>query len=927
MLGHATRPRGKPRKCAYCERVFTKEEHLKRHQRTHTGEKPFKCCKCGRSYARSDVLFRHSQTNCSTSDGGRDEHPARRLSLDPIAVDESDASSISRQTQCLSTAENQKGPYPDATIPEIRDFVSQASPPQISADLDTNTITFPTDTHTLDLSGVDMDVNDFLGGSIIQSLLDHVPPNGYEDKDGASYQLPMEEAHHPYSPSRPTKRKYSPEPIQIPVLGQETPASYSSFVFSQTFASGLDLGFKSTALEDETNKPIFFGDYDTYDISSYDLGQASALGNWQHDFIDDLDMDKNDATFTIPTTGKESSGSDSSSNGPIATSMGQMDRIQRIWSRQRPKVPAPIIKRLWSEAASHRADNIFTTPQHSRNSIGYQVAGYLDDSFPSPCDAPDIAIPTVDVLDASLDFYFQFFHPVLPMIHKSTFDAKNTPCRMLLAICLVGLSYLDRGHARAFLIKYLKVRFITRLTATKQVLTLSQKLLQACLNDLTSGALTDCAPSDLVTTLATTSIVTYLALGFRDEIDEYQAYMLCTQTLRIAEQQGFFIAEHGDDPAVRIPQRASDPDRFWKAWARIESVKRLICCLVWLDMAYARLMNTSGVIEIDKIEIHLPCDDSIFDDATTAASFLRLIQQGARVAMPRMNSRNLEAISSSKLNDNSAQILLRALYLSVRAAHARFSDRITRNADLHSLSPVEWLATDSNAKDVIAHIVLLPSTHANVLYGRQRMNALGWHYLCIMLTADVDLLERASGRDGLEAAEAALVHINKWSQSSSARRAVLHAAQVFNILDSSRIRESYLTRPDLVLFVSALVITQYFLVVRPKDTNLGVPPFELLQGIDWTAVGEEGLGTATGCVLSSTASSLEQRPVQANPASVFLKHGGPVSFAGEPQGFGGVAAKRMARRFAHLMDGLGKWDGCSYFKLLEAMCDFTHDSV
>jgi uncharacterized Zn-finger protein len=34
MDGHMTRPRGKPRKCAYCERVFTKEEHLKRHERT-----------------------------------------------------------------------------------------------------------------------------------------------------------------------------------------------------------------------------------------------------------------------------------------------------------------------------------------------------------------------------------------------------------------------------------------------------------------------------------------------------------------------------------------------------------------------------------------------------------------------------------------------------------------------------------------------------------------------------------------------------------------------------------------------------------------------------------------------------------------------------------------------------------------------------
>ncbi|KAJ6058804.1 uncharacterized protein N7446_008387 [Penicillium canescens] len=51
------------RKCAFCERRFTKVEHLKRHQRSHTGEKPFKCPKCDQRYARSDVLARHIQNH------------------------------------------------------------------------------------------------------------------------------------------------------------------------------------------------------------------------------------------------------------------------------------------------------------------------------------------------------------------------------------------------------------------------------------------------------------------------------------------------------------------------------------------------------------------------------------------------------------------------------------------------------------------------------------------------------------------------------------------------------------------------------------------------------------------------------------------------------------------------------------------------
>ncbi|KAL0930160.1 C2H2 type zinc finger domain protein [Colletotrichum truncatum] len=45
--------------CGYCRRRFTKKEHLKRHERAHTGAKPFKCAICERSFSRGDVLSRH----------------------------------------------------------------------------------------------------------------------------------------------------------------------------------------------------------------------------------------------------------------------------------------------------------------------------------------------------------------------------------------------------------------------------------------------------------------------------------------------------------------------------------------------------------------------------------------------------------------------------------------------------------------------------------------------------------------------------------------------------------------------------------------------------------------------------------------------------------------------------------------------------
>lgn len=348
----------------------------------------------------------------------------------------------------------------------------------------------------------------------------------------------------------------------------------------------------------------------------------------------------------------------------------------------------------------------------------------------------------------------------------------------------------------------------------------------------------------------------------------------------------------------------------------------LIFCFTWLDMAYARLIKTAGVIDIDSMELHLPCDDELFDGSTTSASFLQAIQQGGQLTMPRINMCNIHATSPSTLNNNSAQILLRALYLKVMATRSRLLEKTWRPG-LRQASPIEAFAMDNKAKSILSDVLLLPATHGSILSGRNRMNALGWNYLCITLTADIDLLETASGRDGLEAASAALVGVVEWSRSTSARRAVLHAAQVFDILDSSRIRESHLTRPDLVLFVSALVISQYVLVSSHKNVPLGAPTFELLQDIDWALIRDDGLGAVTGLLPPSSPLEHERAPAMSNTPQSFLQQGGPVSFGGEFQKFGHIAARRMARKFAHLMDGFGKWDGCSYSRLLRAMCGFV----
>ncbi|KAH7016736.1 hypothetical protein EDB80DRAFT_565867 [Ilyonectria destructans] len=880
MPNHRIRPRGRQRQCAYCHRVFTKEEHLRRHQRSHTGERPFKCEKCGRSYARrchSDVLFRHLQAHSSDRVDGTQSTTTY------------EGAAIARQ--CNSSPGGQVISVPD---PEQQSAAS------------------PTDgAHTSHQRSLPL-----------QSLLLDDPS-------------PMSQA------------EATGETQHVESYQQDIPADKLPFDIFETFEPQLNVDMLSVSqLEEKCGQGQLLDE--GFELFGHNLQQTSSpddLGASSNmlGYFEILDSVKPTLPLPMPVADIEST-----SSAPMAPSEAQAQLMGRLWSRQKPKLASRLIRRLWKQVIHHNADNIFTAPkspgyndnhavhnnhQTSRCRVNeacrsrlVRYCKELDWSFrqnESP-DDHDSSFPAMEILDSSLDFFFHFFHPILPFMHRSTFDARNTPSSLLLAMCLVGLSYLDRAGTRAFVIRYLK----------------------SCLNDMTSQTLRQCALHELLATLASTLIVVYLALGFRVRTSQIivrhfclakNLLTLCRMRLMSTRhtRSGLFAASKGDDPTLQLRGGPSDPEGFWNAWARVESIKRhvlftivtllelmrcsLIFCFVWLDMAYARLMNTAGVIEIDKVELHLPCEDALFD-GSTSASFLHALQLGARVTMPRINIRNFHATSAPSLNDTSAQLLLRALYLKLIAARTRLSDEDSGFSESHSASPVEALSIDTSIKDIIANVLLLPTTHAIVLGSKNRNNALGWNYLCMTLTADVDLLEVASGRDGLEAASAALVRVAKWSRTASARRAVLHAAQVFDILYSSRIRESHLTRPDLVLFVSALVISQYVLVARPKEVCLDAPPFELLQSIDWTVVRNEGLTVASEISSSRTTINGEQ-PVTFSAVRYFIQYGGQISFAGEVLTHGDVTARKIVRKFAHLMGGLGIRSGSSYSQLLKIMCD------
>ncbi|KAE8368119.1 hypothetical protein BDV27DRAFT_168498 [Aspergillus caelatus] len=68
------RPKCPVRPCKFCAKQFRRNEHLHRHERTHTKEKPFNC-HCGRTFSRADLLSRHLRLTHNEAGSSHDESP------------------------------------------------------------------------------------------------------------------------------------------------------------------------------------------------------------------------------------------------------------------------------------------------------------------------------------------------------------------------------------------------------------------------------------------------------------------------------------------------------------------------------------------------------------------------------------------------------------------------------------------------------------------------------------------------------------------------------------------------------------------------------------------------------------------------------------------------------------------------------------
>ncbi|EGY16981.1 C2H2 type zinc finger domain-containing protein [Verticillium dahliae VdLs.17] len=589
-------------------------------------------------------------------------------------------------------------------------------------------------------------------------------------------------------------------------------------------------------------------------------------------------------------------------------------KVARLWPKRRER-PWYMIQTLWHDAANHEGTNLFSeSPPGERddNSPSMRTNGPqrgLDDdrrlSLIRDLSLPRFGgddndqslqnksgLPTADTFAVCIDLYFQRFHPLFPFIHEPTFSARRTPNIILLPICLIGLHLLDPDKTRPFVITQV-LRGIERCTTA-----LARPWKR---NDSMS----------LITVLGSAILYLNFASILEEVAHSELTHALYAKALTVAQQSGLFEVSRGPSICEALSQERQT-DAAWKSWARIESAKRVVAYLVVTDCLYTSSIGPKPMTQVDMLHIHAPCPENLFDavDATSWAK-LASMSPATFIDPPVLDFQGHKATLPTTLSASvmGMHTLLSATWLYI--ADLRYRTLPSSSDPLrNSLYPGE-IFQESSTGAAIAPLLreIYASDHEGLLAGDPNAMAF-WNNMCVNLTANLDLFEIAAGREGMEAGKTALEKVFVWAQTAHARRACLHAAQVYVCMAKRKISDGTMFMSEIALFNAALVLGLY-VYAAPDTLETGTEtPLELLDEVDWNQIGDEGL----------PGWNMEQNDCS-YAARRFISEGGAISFNRYVCIGGYASARRVILNYVGLLEEVGRWNWRRFRHILRVMSD------
>jgi hypothetical protein len=203
-----------------------------------------------------------------------------------------------------------------------------------------------------------------------------------------------------------------------------------------------------------------------------------------------------------------------------------------------------------------------------------------------------------------------------------------------------------------------------------------------------------------------------------------------------------------------------------------------------------------------------------------------------------------------------------------------------------------------------------------------------WHFLNLQMLVNIEVLEAASGRHGVDYAHTALHMIASWSQTKEARRACLHAAGIYKAMNRRRIEEGASLHSEASVFVAALVLGLYVFMVHANDedehatqaeaSTSELECYEILDDVNWQHLGLTGLPW-------SSDTTIEPHRIEGT-AIPFVESGAPMSFMGTVCDGGYEGANMIFLEFANLLGDMGNSNVAGLCQILRIMSDTLVES-
>ncbi|KAJ4326963.1 hypothetical protein N0V84_002576 [Fusarium piperis] len=883
------------KRCSYCHRTFIKTEHLLRHERSHTGEKPYQCRKCNRRYARrsvhavnwtSDVLLRHVKYF----------HGQDNASNDTQSNPES-APEQNQDQRRGSSAENEAEKSRDGS----NGLVNQGD--KLGQDLPAIDTTAPVD-HL-----ITSELDALAAATLLQARNQGLSGDSAFAITHHSLERPQE--NHP----DPLPEPAATQDLVVPDLTTSPPEMMNgSTDFHVMLSGGTEFVQSSLMINNGFN----------------DLEACQGVLDFFHGSFNTLDfMNLSAANGNSPTlTSSQFASTERAGSIPLE----RFAQVARLWPGSRSRLADDGAARIWIEVLGYRGDNILTDIFISETSPTPSIGKEKESKWGLDEDkrqelvhefVPDALsstkFPPTRLLNLGLDIVFRQPHSLLPFIHRPTFSAKSAPNLVVLSLCLLGLVHFDSRQVREFAFSFLPA-------AT-----------QKCCHQLATPSF---GPGSSVRLIAhlTSAAVLLMAWSICPPVDtqnEVLARLLYSQTISVAQLSGLFNASP-DSPSLgglveqlRIQNEAQgqlrNDDALWKAWARAESVKRLISTLIMTDAWWAYTLGDKPLIRCPAMQFEVPCSVELFQ-ASSARSWRRVVDSGTGIVsgtvMIQTHEPSVHLPESQNLSPVGIIGLLSIIWIRILEVRIRVA-KVPSATGGYRLSDASnrVFASDETGRGLSGLLNEIYGAYSRFLRYKNPNCIVMWHFLNINLFANLEVFELAAGRKGADGAHEALQNIAAWSQTWYARRACLHAAGVYTAMSRRRISDGTMFHSEISIFAAALVLGLYVFMMPPnqQDSQLAdVEPYEFLNEVDWPLLWGNGMeATSTP---QSTADDGQE-----NAARRFLREGGVISFSGVICEGGYNAAKMILLEFASLIEEVGKWNAGGLCHILRIMSDSLLD--